>query len=490
MALLPSQADSGDGEAAALAPAWIPAPAEDEVASPGASSGRIRNVEAVPGKRPDNFARLRESWLGRLYIGHLKPYAAVRWAVQWLWRNGYPIYVNQLATRGKRGQARRWRRLTPLRAFATKMAIRTDQLVPASRVETPEPSVFPADDRAFLASPHAQYEFPEIIVATLDDATTYGGTNLVLVGRDDVVCHDLYDFARDYTSEELHGRTLISPRRRRIRWLLNDEEPEVVPLAATFVDACAGNYAHWLTEVLPRIALFCTDERFKDVPLVVNSGLHANIMESLLLVAGTDREIITLGVGRALTVKQLHLTAAAGYVPFGRRSNRLSGHSHGVFSPPAFERLRHCLTTHLGKAAGGAWPEKIFIRRASGPRMLANSAEIERLMVASGYAIIQPETLSFMQQVRLFANARIVVSPTGAALANAIFCQPGTQVGVFMAKHEEMIYRYWCDMLTPLQIGVSYVLGNLVEVSKLGIHGNFTAARADVADLLEALEQR
>ena len=59
-----------------------------------------------------------------------------------------------------------------------------------------------------------------------------------------------------------------------------------------------------------------------------------------------------------------------------------------------------------------------------------------------------------------------------------------------MAKHEEMIYRYWCDMLTPLQIGVSYVLGNLVEASKLGIHGNFTAARADVADLLEALEQR
>lgn len=479
--------DQTMAENSPTAAAWIPSPEEDS-GSLVESSARIRKVEALAGKRPDSFARLRESPLGSFYRKHLRPYAAVRWAVQWIWRHGYPIYVNHVATRGQRGHARRWRRLIPLSELVRKKRLGSCRLVAACLVETPQPRVFPADDRACLASPHERYEFPEIFVATLPNARIYGGSNLVLVDGDEVVCHDLYDFARDYTSEELHGRTLISAKRRRIRWLMNDDQPESVAEAATFVDACAINYAHWLSEVLPRIVLFCAEERFRHVPIVVNDGLHRNIMESLLRVVGPEREIITLAVGRALLVGQLHLTAAAGYVPFGQRNTRLSGHSHGVFSPQALALLRKRLGEPARSADAAHWPARIFIRRGSGARMLANTAEVETLMIARGYTIIQPETLSFMQQVRLFANARIVVSPTGAALANAIFCQPGTQVAVLMAKHQEMIYRYWCDMLTPLGIDVSYVLGELVEGSKLGIHGDFLTTTSHIGDLLEALE--
>ena len=317
----------------------------------------------------------------------------------------------------------------------------------------------------------------------------YGGTNLVLADGG-VVCHDLYDFTRDYTSEELHGRTRIDPKSARIRWLLHDEKPEPIPVAAAFVDACALNYAHWMTEVLPRIVLFCAEERFRDVPIVVNDGLHKNIMESLLFVAGADREIITLPIGRALAVGELYLTSAAGYVPFEWRTKRLSGHSHGMFSPAAFEMLRSRLKAMVTKTDGEGWPEKIFLRRNSGTRIVINTDELERLLVARGYVIVEPEKLTFLQQIQLFENAKTIVAATGAALSNAILCKPGTHVGIFMAKHKHMIYRYWSNMLAPIQVKVSHVLGKIVQNRGLGIHGDFAIDADCVNDLLDSFEEK
>ena len=334
-------------------------------------SQKIRKVEALPTKSRDTVGRLRASWPGRLYISHLKQYGVIRWIAQWIWRNGYPVYVNHFATRLFGRKAMRWRPLTKLSEFVKKSGIPTYKLVDTALVETLEPNVFPICDQGYLASPHDRFRFPDIYVATINDAITYGGTNLILSGGE-VVCHDLYDFERDYTSEELHGRTLIDPKSRRIRWLLHDEAPEPIPVAAVFVDACASNYAHWMTEVLPRIVLFCAEDGFLGVPIVVNEGLHKNIMESLFLVAGTEREIVTLPIGRALAVSELYLTSVTGYVPFGRRTNKLSGHSHGLFSPRSFELLRSHLSGIGGQAELEVWPEKIYLRRNSGARMVTN----------------------------------------------------------------------------------------------------------------------
>jgi capsular polysaccharide biosynthesis protein len=242
-----------------------------------------------------------------------------------------------------------------------------------------------------------------------------------------------------------------------------------------------------MTEVLPRIALFCADERFKGVPIVVDAGLHKNIMESLLLVTGADREIITLPSSKALAVDQLYVTSAAGYVPFGRRTSRLSDHSHGVFSPGAFEKLRNRLNALGQGAKEESWPQKIYLRRDSSLRGIINAAELEKLLVARGYVIVEPEKLTFLQQLQIFRNAKAIVAPTGAGLSNAICCKRGTHVIVLMAKHKNMIYRYWSNLLTPIQVQVSYVLGTIKDYRGMGIHGNFLINPSDVVDSLPVL---
>ncbi|MDT8283001.1 MAG: glycosyltransferase family 61 protein, partial [Gammaproteobacteria bacterium] len=365
----------------------------------------------------------------------------------------------------------------------------TCKLADAVRVETPMPRVFPSCDQGCLGSSHNQYTFSEIYVATINNAMIYGGTNLILADSE-VVCHDLYDFKRDYTSEELHGRTLIDPKSRRIRWLSHDKAPESVPVVATFVDACASNYAHWMTEVLPRINLFCADERFKDVPIVVNDGLHKNIMESLALVVGADREIILLPIGRALVIEKLYITSVAGYVPFERRKNKLSGHSHGVFSSAAFELMRNKIVSVAKNLPERVWPEKIYLRRNSGVRNVINSAVLEKLLSDQGYVSIDSEKLSFLEQVQLFSNTKKIISPTGAALSNAVFCEPCTHIGVLMAKHENMIYGYWANMLCPLGVTVSYVLGDIIDNRTNGIHADFDVDKDNIKELLWSWEAR
>lgn len=490
MAHLQQQSEQGPAESSEQVPSgWMPSKGKEGVVDSIQLAPKIRKVETLHTKSHDIAGRLRTTWLGRLYISDLKQYVVVRWIAHWIWRNGYPVYVNHISTRLSKRTEKRWCPLIRLSEFAKKNGIPTYKLVDAAVVETHEPKVFPVTDQSYLKAPHDRHRFPEIYVAIINNAVTYGGTNLILADGK-VVCHDLYDFERDYTSEELHGRTLIDPKSGRIRWLLHDEAPEPIRVAATFVDACASNYAHWLTEVLPRIMLFCTDDRFSGVPIVVNDGLHKNIMESLFLVAGADREIITLPIGRALAVNELYLTSAVGYVPFERRKNKLSGHSHGVFSPWAFEILRTYLNALGQKKEEEAWPEKIFLRRNSGARKVTNAAELEKLLVAQGYVVVEPEKLTFLQQIQLFSHAQKIVSPTGAALANAIVCKPGVQVAILMSKHEDMIYRYWINLLGPLEIRVCYILGSIVENHNLGIHGDFAVDADCINDLLEGFEKK
>ncbi|MBW7959825.1 MAG: hypothetical protein H3C69_09745, partial [Candidatus Promineofilum sp.] len=205
-------------------------------------------------------SKFKQIPFAQFYRDHLKKYAGVRWLARRLnWFKVYSSYVNLLTAVLYSKHAREWRKVLALADFVKKKGVASCDLVDAEQIEIPQPMVYPSGAREYPASFLDQYSFPRLFVATINDAKVYGGTNLILADDGMVICHDLYDFAHDYTAEELHGLTFHDHDNKHIRWLSYDEAPEVVPICATFVDACAVNYAHWLTEVLPRIALFCSD---------------------------------------------------------------------------------------------------------------------------------------------------------------------------------------------------------------------------------------
>jgi capsular polysaccharide biosynthesis protein len=79
--------------------------------------------------------------------------------------------------------------------------------------------------------------------------------------------------------------------------------------------------------------------------------------------------------------------------------------------------------------------EKIFVSRRSITkrlgiryRGLTNEDELCEALAEKGFAIVEPEQLSFQDQVRLFDSAKIVVGLGGAGMFNVLFSRPGTRV--------------------------------------------------------------
>lgn len=450
--------------------AWMPTYLARKNSSVLASeTQKITKVCIFPVSHKDIISRLKNSAFGKYYIQYLKRYSVIHHFVIWSWRNIYLGSIRSLENHLLCKFSSRERPVKNLSAFISDKNIPINVLSEEKLVLTPPPIVFPEADQKYLVSPHNSYFFPKIYVAQVKNAQVYGGTNLVLADNL-FLCHDLYNFQQDYTSEELHDRMFNNFQKGYIRWLLHDITPIKLPFAACFVDACAPNYAHWLTEVLPRIAIFCEQPDLMDVPLIVNDGLHSNLMESLRLIAGNEREIITLPVGRTLEVDNLFVTSVTGYVPFERRNHKLKNHSHGKFSPVALDLLRNKLFQNSDKLTDQIWPEKIYLRRNSGVRNVINSGELEHILFSYGYVVVEPEKLNFLQQIQLFSHAKSIVGSSGAALANLIFASPTTNVVILISKQPETSYWYWQNMACALGMGVTYILGKPINQ---GIHSDF-----------------
>ncbi len=57
-----------------------------------------------------------------------------------------------------------------------------------------------------------------------------------------------------------------------------------------------------------------------------------------------------------------------------------------------------------------------------------NEEVLERLLEPLGFASVAPDTLSFVQQIELFAQTRVLVGIGGAALTNMVFMPTGGTV--------------------------------------------------------------
>ncbi len=66
--------------------------------------------------------------------------------------------------------------------------------------------------------------------------------------------------------------------------------------------------------------------------------------------------------------------------------------------------------------------------RSARNRNLVNEELIETAARHRGFKVIHPETLTFEQQVALFASASLIAGPSGSGMLNSAFASPGTRV--------------------------------------------------------------
>lgn len=422
---------------------------------------------------------LRRSLLGVIYQRYLKRYPLVRAFVLWTWKIILPATTKLLSFFLYEKLKNKSRPLIKMFEYSVSRQL----IYPSQSVVVALPQVF-SNKKGVKLDVQAMYEFPEIYIATIQDCILTGASNFLNV-KEGVICHDLFECTHDYTSEELHCRFVINSRKSVVRYLYDVTPQVAIKKAVVFTDAVSRNYAHFLTEVLPRVFVFSRANPNADVAFIIDSDLHANLTQALNVVVDRSVDWIELSVGQPLLVRSLQVVSTCGYVPFERRpkSKGLTGHSHGVFSPRVLIDMRDFIKNKIFHANVAVGPNKIYIKRNSSYRNLHNAEEVESALVAKGFVVIEPEKLSFIEQVILFSNADVLVGATGAAFANLIFCKPETKIIILISDYKNMIYGYWRNMASAVGNNVTYVIGECTDASSQ-LHSNF---QINISDISEAI---
>lgn len=182
-----------------------------------------------------------------------------------------------------------------------------------------------------------------------------------------------------------------------------------------------STYGHWLLDWLPEILFF------------YKSGLQ---FDSILIpdLPKFASDIIEV-LAPELLCKLRCYDGSADFI-FSCKKLLVSSSFEATKHPMNFidPVLLNTLNFYVNKALDATRPTSktsetfLFLSRRGDKRSLINNGEISEMLNARGFYIPDLASMSFLDQVRLFKSAKIIVAPHGSALSNIIFCLKGVAV--------------------------------------------------------------
>jgi capsular polysaccharide biosynthesis protein len=206
---------------------------------------------------------------------------------------------------------------------------------------------------------------------------------------------------------------------------------------------CA-NYFHMLTQIVPAFAAYDTDPEFSDGILLL--GAPGEVLYRALQLAAPS----TISNVQALTVPP--------GVPLDVEDLTYSSFLSGCSDPSAFCRsLFSRMAARATVLESTPSPPAIYISRSdSVMRPMRNEHELITTLARFGVVPVVLSRLTLDEQIILFRNARVIIAPHGAGLANVVFAAPGTvlyelfpssYVNPAMNRLAQMQgLHYWCDV--------------------------------------------
>ena len=103
------------------------------------------------------------------------------------------------------------------------------------------------------------------------------------------------------------------------------------------------------------------------------------------------------------------------------------------------------------------------------------------ILVEMGFTIVYPGKLKFAEQITLFANAIIIVGPTGAGMANIVFSEPECKIVILAPATYNANYYVFAQLAQHLG-QIVYVGGRPNSPSSL--HSEYQIDGSDLRNLV------
>jgi hypothetical protein len=215
----------------------------------------------------------------------------------------------------------------------------------------------------------------------------------------------------------------IAPARKRFILRGDLEHVPEAALCSTFL--IHKYFGHWLREGLA-LEQLASDLRLR--PLVVD--------QSPWLHEASYRDLLDMRARRVSLAWCDRL-----WVAEDRRFNR-----HFI---ERYERLRERLRAAIGPPSPSGVRAFISRGKMSQGRRLANEDEVQSALSRCGFVLLDPECMEARDIAIILANARLVVSPEGSAMAHAAIAMPRGSglITIIGAQHFNMPYKDVADII-------------------------------------------
>lgn len=211
------------------------------------------------------------------------------------------------------------------------------------------------------------------------------------------------------------------------------------------------NWYHFLLDTLARYPEF--ESTNPDIPVLVRGDLPQSMIDFLNQV--TSRKLIFVNPGDLVTVDLLFYIAARSTV---YDSTPVNGDDRVRFSPISLARLKKCVSERMTVNNSQSFPSSFYIIRDSKYRNLVNQQSVVSELCRAGFSIVDCTSYFFENQFHYFAQAKNVVSPGGAVLANMLFMDPGSRITVLRSWRGSDL-RLWKKLAEACHLEYDEVVG-------------------------------
>lgn len=233
----------------------------------------------------------------------------------------------------------------------------------------------------------------------------------------------------------------------------------------------SDNWFHFLIESLPSLLEGVIKGEINKNTIIVSGKLHLNMLQVLHSLFNNQLNIFQLDPMKAVYSENIFYTKSS-FVCHELQNGALN--SNFYFDDLNIKMLKNIFEKNLNFNRNIIEGKKIFIIRRSFQRNIINLDELIQIAKYKDYDIIIPETLTFIEQVKIFSNAEKIIGPTGAWLANLLFVNSDAHVIVLNPSTLNTSISIWKKLGEIVNVNVSdYYFDDITKNEYQPIHSDF-----------------
>lgn len=286
-----------------------------------------------------------------------------------------------------------------------------------------------SDEKKSIEQIAQKMELLPSFVCEIKDVVTRGGGGALIIPRDNIIISELAS-GRNFNNYSLRKDSILSHSNNFAildKFEANTEAGECINTCG----ADSQNYYHFIFGVISKIIMSDHYNVESRIPLLLDGKLPhiPQYREAINMANRNKRPFMSVPYGFGLHINSMIYAPSACLFPANLKRGRMkdeNGVSDYAINIETVKLIREYFFEHINIKPSRKM--KIFCKRPSNSTIRClNEGAIAEYFSSIGFDVVSPETMSFVDQIKMFSQCDVFAGVGGAAFANVIFMPEGAR---------------------------------------------------------------